>query len=94
VPIDLKLKKETVQFKVDESPRPDSTPQSVGKLKPVFKENGVTTAANSSGISDGAASIIIASGEAVEQYNLKPLARVVSYHVSGVKPEIMGIGKV
>jgi len=64
------------------------------KLKPLFKKGGTVSAGNASGISDGAGVVIIASEQAVKEHDLKPLARVVSYAVSGVAPEIMGYGPV
>src|SRR5690606_34254031 len=64
------------------------------KLRPAFKKDGTVTAGNASGLNDGAAAIFIASGEAVEKFNLKPLARIVSSAVTGVEPRIMGIGPV
>ena len=79
----------------DEHPRPDTTLEKISKLKPVFKhDDGVVTAANASGICDGAGTIILASEEAVQQHNLTPLARVVSYNAIGCDPTIMGIGPV
>jgi acetyl-CoA acyltransferase 2 len=78
----------------DEHPRPKSTIETLGKLPPVFKKNGLVTAGNASGICDGAASVIVAGEEAVKKYNLKPLAKVVAYHYEGVEPNIMGIGPV
>jgi acetyl-CoA acyltransferase 2 len=79
----------------DEHPRPQTTAESLAKLKPVFKrDGGVTTAGNASGINDGAAALVIASEEAVNKYGLNPLARIVSWQSSGVDPKIMGIGPV
>jgi acetyl-CoA acyltransferase 2 len=78
----------------DEHPRPDSTVEKIGKLPPVFKKDGVVTAANASGICDGAGSIILASEKMVTEHNLKPLARLVSYGATGCDPTIMGIGPV
>jgi len=66
--------------------------EKLSKLRPVFKKDGVVTAANASGICDGAGSIILASEEAVKQHNFKPLARIISYDVIGCDPNIMGIG--
>lgn len=63
-------------------------------MRPAFKKDGSVTAGNASGLNDGAASVIVASGEAVEQYNFKPLAKIVTYSVVGVEPRIMGIGPV
>jgi len=87
----------TLSFKIintDEHPRPDTTLEKISTLRPVFKKDGVVTAANASGICDGAGSIILASEDAVKEYGLTPLARLASYHVSGCEPSIMGIGPV
>lgn len=95
IPIAIKGKKGAlVDFKVDEHPRPQTTLEGLAKLPPVFKKDGLVTAGNSSGIGDGAAAVIVASEVACEKYGMKPLARVVSYHVEGVDPSIMGIGPV
>ena len=136
VPVPVKVKKETVEFKVDEVPRASSTLESLSKLKGAFPvgpesaaiqeqgrkiaagdqsaEGPITltfeakaihgpaadagtqrvTAGNASGINDGAAAIILASGEAVEKYGLKPMAKLVSYGQGGVDPKIMGVGPV
>lgn len=92
----------TVQLKkllvdTDEGPRPDSSIEGLAKLKPVFRNGqfgGSVTAGNSSQMSDGAAGILLASGRAVQDYGLKPLARFVSFAVAGVRPEVMGIGPI
>jgi acetyl-CoA acyltransferase len=76
----------------DEGPRPGSTVEVLGKLKPVFKLGGSVTAGNSSQMSDGAAAVLLASEKAVKDYGLTPLARFVGYSVAGVPPEVMGIG--
>jgi len=95
VPVSIKVKKEFVNFEVDEFPRNDTSAESLAKLKPSFKpENGRVTAGNASGINDGAAAILLASGEAVEKYNLKPMAKLVGWGQGGVDPKIMGIGPV
>jgi acetyl-CoA acyltransferase len=78
----------------DEGPRPDSSMEALAKLKPVFAAKGSVTAGNSSQMSDGAAAVLIVSERALKQYNLKPLARFVSFAVAGVPPEIMGIGPI
>lgn len=80
-------------FNQDEHPR-KSTIEKLASLKPAFAKEGTVTAGNSSGINDGAAAILLASEEAVKQFNLQPLARVVSMGVAGVDPAIMGIGPV
>ncbi|MDA9358692.1 thiolase family protein, partial [Saprospiraceae bacterium] len=84
-------------FDQDEFIKPNTSIEILAKLRPAFKklENGGTvTAGNASGLNDGAAAAIIASGEVVEKYDLKPLARIVSSAVVGVEPRIMGIGPV
>ncbi|KIA83363.1 beta-ketoadipyl CoA thiolase [Kaistella solincola] len=79
----------------DEFIKPNSTMEILGKLRAAFvKENGTVTAGNASGLNDGAAAVIIASDEAIEKYNLKPLAKVVTSAVTGTEPRIMGIGPV
>jgi acetyl-CoA C-acetyltransferase len=93
VPVPVKVKKEMVDFKVDEFPRATSM-EALGKLSPAFKKDGRVTAGNSSGINDGAAAIILASGEAVKKHGLKPLAKLVSWGQGGVDPTIMGVGPV
>lgn len=93
-PVEVSTKKGTVTVDTDEHPRPESTIEKIGKLPTVFKKDGVVTAASSSGICDGAGSVILASEKAVKQHNLRPLARVASYSVAGCEPTIMGIGPV
>jgi acetyl-CoA acyltransferase len=78
----------------DEGPRPDSSAETLGKLKTVFAARGSVTAGNSSQMSDGAAAVILMSEKALRKYNIKPLARFVSFAVAGVPPEIMGIGPI
>lgn len=93
-PIDVKAKKGKVPMTQDEHPRPQTTLEQMARLPPVFKKGGTVTAANASGVSDGAAAVVIASEEAVKEHKLTPLARIVAYHVSGCDPSIMGIGPV
>ena len=119
-PVTVKQKKEFVEFKTDEYPKPGVTAEGIAKLRGAFPvgEEGVedsivhtfevtgihaddarvhtqrVTAANASGINDGAAAIVLASGEAVEKYGLKPMARLVSWGQGGVDPKIMGVGPV
>ena len=78
----------------DEGPRPDSTMETLGKLKTVFAARGSVTAGNSSQMSDGAAAVVLMSERALKKYGVKPLARFVGYSVAGVPPEIMGIGPI
>jgi acetyl-CoA acyltransferase len=78
----------------DEGPRPDSSMESLGKLRTVFAARGSVTAGNSSQMSDGAAAVVLMSEKALKKYGIKPLARFVSFAVAGVPPEIMGIGPI
>ena len=124
VPVPVKVKKQIVDFKVDEFPRVGTTAEGLAKLRPAFvtskdnafEANGGTvvdtfaaaackeaqadagqarvTAGNASGINDGAAAIVLASGEAVEKYGLKPMAKLLSWGQGGVDPKIMGTGPV
>lgn len=88
-------KGEPVVVNTDEFIKPNTTLEVLAKLKPAFvKENGSVTAGNASGLNDGAAAVLIASGEATRNYGLNPLARIVSSAVVGVEPRIMGIGPV
>ncbi|MEQ1807784.1 MAG: acetyl-CoA C-acyltransferase [Burkholderiaceae bacterium] len=79
---------------LDEGARPDTSLEGLAKLKPVFAAKGSVTAGNSSQTSDGAGALILASEKAIKEFNLKPLARFVSFAVRGVPPEIMGIGPI
>jgi acetyl-CoA acyltransferase 2 len=92
VPVEIVERKKTVLFETDEHIRVDSTAEKLSKLRPVFKEDGVVTAGNASGINDGAVSIVISSQEAAEKKGLKPIGKLVSWGVSGCDPHIMGIG--
>jgi acetyl-CoA acyltransferase 2 len=94
VAVSIKSKKGMEEFKIDEHARPNTTPEALAKLPTVFMQGGTVTAGNASGISDGAAAVIVASEQAVRKYGLKPLARIVSWNVVGVEPTIMGIGPV
>jgi len=87
-------KGETVEFVRDEHLRSNSTLEELAKLQPVFSKDGTVTAGNSSGITDGAAAVIVLSEEALKQSGAEPEARIVDYEVAGVAPEIMGIGPV
>lgn len=92
VPVTVKLKKETVEFKTDEFPRKGVTAESVSKLRPAFKENGTVTAANSSGVNDGAAAVVVMSAEKARQLGVKPMARFVVGASAGLDPKYMGLG--
>ena len=78
----------------DEGPRADSSIEGLAKLKPVFRAGGSVTAGNSSQMSDGAGAVLLASEQAIKDYGLTPLARLVSFSVAGVRPEVMGIGPI
>ncbi|HLL19829.1 MAG TPA: acetyl-CoA C-acyltransferase [Rubrivivax sp.] len=82
------------KVQLDEGARPDTSLEGLAKLKPVFAAKGSVTAGNSSQTSDGAGALILASEKAVRQFDLKPLARFVSFAARGVPPEIMGIGPI
>ncbi|XP_072764785.1 3-ketoacyl-CoA thiolase, mitochondrial [Anoplolepis gracilipes] len=92
VPVQVKIKKQDTVVSVDEHPRPQTTIETLTKLKPVFQKDGLVTAGSASGICDGAGAVILASEEAVKTEDLKPLARLVGYSVVGVEPSIMGLG--
>jgi 3-oxoadipyl-CoA thiolase len=78
----------------DEQPRPETTLEGLAKLKPIVRAAGTVTAGNASGINDGAAALLLASGAAVEKYGLVPRARVLGFASAGVAPRIMGIGPI
>ncbi|MCL6711113.1 acetyl-CoA C-acyltransferase [Pseudomonas sp. R2.Fl] len=91
----IRLKKLLVEN--DEGPRPDTSLEGLGKLRPVFRNGqfgGSVTAGNSSQMSDGAGAVLLASEQAIKDYGLTPLARFVSFSVAGVRPEVMGIGPI
>ena len=94
--LDANLKKKTREYVVDtdEGVRADTTVEALSKLRPVFAAGGSVTAGNSSQTSDGAAFVMVMSEKMVKEYNLEPIARLVSYTAAGVEPRIMGIGPV
>ena len=92
VPVTIKTRKGDVVFEVDEHPKPNTTMESLAKLKPAFKKDGTVTAGNASGINDAASFLVLADAKTAEQKNLKPLARIVGYAVAGVPNDIMGEG--
>ncbi len=94
VPVIIKTRKGDVAFDTDEHVKADTTVDTLAKMKPAFKKEGLVTAGNASGINDGAGAVVLASGEAVKAQGLKPLARLVGYAHAGVEPTIMGIGPV
>ena len=94
VPVEVKKKKETIIFNKDEGPRPGTTAEGIAKLRPAFKKDGVVTAANSSGINDGAAAVVVMSEEKAKELGVTPMATWVAGALAGVDPTIMGIGPV
>lgn len=94
VPVEVAGRKGTTTLDRDEHPRPDTTLDKLAKLPPVFRDRGSVHAGNSSGITDGAASVLLANGDAVKRHGLTPIARLVAYSQAGVDPRVMGIGPV
>jgi len=93
-PFELRVKKETVLFAEDEFPRQGITTEGLGKLAPAFKKDGTVTAANASGINDGAAAVIVMSADAARRLGVTPMAKWIGGAWAGVDPSIMGIGPV
>ena len=94
IPVEVKVKKETVLFSRDEHPNRKSTPEVLAKLRPAFKKDGMVTAANASSINDGAAAIVVMSEEKAKELGVTPMATWVAGALGGVDPSIMGIGPV
>ncbi len=94
VPVEITSRKGTVLFDTDEHVRADATLESLAKMKPVFKKDGLVTVGNASGLNDGAAAVVLADAGRAKALGLKPLARLVGYAHAGVDPLYMGIGPV
>jgi acetyl-CoA C-acetyltransferase len=95
VPVEIPQKTgDPVRFAVDEYPRPGTTPDKLGALKPAFKRDGSVTAGNASGINDGAAALVVTTAEKARKVGTPPLARILAYVSTGVDPKIMGIGPI
>ena len=94
VPVEVKKKKETIIFDTDEGPRKGVTVEGISKLRPAFKEGGIVTAANSSGINDGAAASIVMSEEKAKELGITPMGTWIGGELAGVEPRIMGVGPV
>ncbi|GAC1582555.1 MAG: thiolase family protein [Candidatus Elarobacter sp.] len=94
VPVHVEQGKKSYDLTQDEPPRPDTTLESLAKLKPAFKANGTVTAGNASPLNDGAAALLLCSAEAAERHGWQPLARVVTSATFGVDPSVMGIGPI
>lgn len=94
VPVEIKTRKGVTVFDTDEHVRADASLESMAKLKPVFQKDGTVTAGNASGINDGAAAVVLASGKAVAEQGLKPMAKILGWGHAGVEPRVMGLGPV
>ncbi|HWG52974.1 MAG TPA: acetyl-CoA C-acetyltransferase [Gemmatimonadaceae bacterium] len=94
IPVKNPKTRQVEEFRRDEHMRPDTTLEGLAKLRPVFKQDGVVTAGNASGIGDGAGALVVCSEEFAKTKNARPLARLVSWGIAGVDPTIMGIGPV
>lgn len=92
-PVEVRVKRDMVNFEVDEHPKA-TTLETLAGLRAVFQKDGTVTAGNASGINDGAAAIVLATADAAEKAGLKPKARVLGYAHAGVRPEVMGIGPI
>lgn len=93
VPVEVKKRRELVQFARDEHPKP-TTAEALAGLRTAFQKGGTVSAGNASGINDGAAAMVLARADAAEAAGLKPKARILGYGLAGVRPEVMGIGPV
>ena len=94
VPVEVRIGRETKLIDTDEHPRADTTEESLGKLRPVFKEGGVVTAGNASGINDGAAAVVVMSRAKADELGVKPRLRLVARAEAGVEPAVMGMGPI
>ena len=94
VPVQISTRKGPVSFVIDEHVKADTTLEALAKMRAAFKKDGRVTAGNASGVNDGSAAVVLASGDAVKSGGLKPMARLVGYAHTGVDPTIMGIGPV
>lgn len=94
VPIEIPSRKGTVTFDTDEHVRGEANAEQLAKMKPAFKKDGSVTAGNASGLNDGAAALVLATGETVRAHGLKPMVRLVGYAHAGVEPELMGLGPI
>ncbi|MFB0875406.1 MULTISPECIES: acetyl-CoA C-acyltransferase family protein [unclassified Sphingobium] len=94
VPVEIKTRKGVTVFDTDEHVRADASAEGMAGLKAVFKKDGTVTAGNASGINDGGGAVVLASGKAVAEKGLKPLAKIVAWGHAGVEPSVMGLGPV
>ena len=94
VPVHVEQKKKSFDFARDEFPRPGTTMDVLGKLRPAFKKDGVVTAGNASGVNDGAAALVLMDAGLAAERGLSPLARIVGWASAGVEPDVMGLGPI
>jgi len=94
VPLEVKVGRKTEIFDTDEYPRPDADMESIAKLRPAFKEDGMVTAGNASGINDGAAAVVVMSRTKADEMGIKPRLRMVARAEAGVEPAVMGMGPI
>ncbi len=94
VPVEVKVRRNVVEFATDEYPKVDATMEGLGKLRPAFDREGSVTAGNASGINDGASALIVASESAVNRLGLTPLCELVASAQTGLDPQVMGLGPV
>ena len=94
VPVEVKTRKGVVAFDTDEHVRADASLETMAGLRPVFQKDGSVTAGNASGINDGAAAVILASGAAVAKHGLTPMAKILAWGHAGIEPNVMGLGPV
>ncbi|GGC02093.1 thiolase [Novosphingobium endophyticum] len=94
LPVEIKTRKGVTVFDTDEHVRADTTAETLAAMRPAFKKDGAVTAGNASGINDGAAAVVLATGSEVEKRGLKPMARIVAWGHAGVEPEYMGEGPI
>ncbi|QMV16492.1 acetyl-CoA C-acetyltransferase [Vibrio spartinae] len=94
VPVEVKIKRDSVMFDTDEYPKAETSIERLAGLRPAFMKDGTVTAGNASGLNDGASAVIVASESAVKAFGLTPLVEIVSYAQAGVDPKVMGLGPV
>lgn len=94
VPVEITSRKGIERFEVDEHVRSNTSPEQLAKMNPAFSKNGTVTAGNASGLNDGASALVLATGAAIQNSNLRPLARLVAYAHAGVDPQLMGLGPI
>jgi acetyl-CoA C-acetyltransferase len=94
IPYEVKLRKSSFIFDTDEHPKPETTMETLGKLRPAFKSGGTVTAGNSSGMNDGASAVVVMSEEKAKELGCKPLVKIISHSSVGVDPSVMGLGPI